>query len=212
MAYFPLFVNLKDKNVLVIGGSEAAFAEVSRFLAFNANIILLADDFCDDLVTIIAAYAKHFHIVEKTPSLEAVKSIEKVPTLVISTVQDSELNSEIYEYFQGRNILVQDSSNASRCDFIFPAIIKRGDVVCGISSSGKSPHVSQFLKQLIECSIPENINDINEHMSALRHIVSSAVSEPEKRRKAMQTIFMRLIEDDNMTSDADIEAILSEIG
>ena len=211
MAYFPLFVNLKNKDVLVIGGGEVAFTEVSRFLSFEANIILLADDFCDDLVTIIAAYAKRFHIVEQTPSIEAVKSIERTPTLVISTIQDSETNEKIYAHFQNQHVLVQDATSSSRCDFIFPAIIKRGDVVCGISSSGKSPHVSQFLKNLIECSIPENINDINEHMGSLRRTVSEAISDPEKRKQAMQAIFMRLLEDDNMTSEVEIEAILSEI-
>ena len=178
-------------------------------MAFDANIILLADDFCDNLVTIIAAYAKHFHIVEKTPSLEAVKSIDRIPTLVISTIQDAKINAPIYEYFQAHHILMQDATSSARCDFIFPAIIKRGDVVCGISSSGKSPHVSQFLKNLLECSIPENINDINEHMGSLRHTVSEAIADPTKRKQAMQAIFMRLMEDDNMTSDADIEAILN---
>ena len=210
MAYFPLFVNLQHKEVLILGGGSVAFQEISQFLTFEAKIVLLADQIDQNLQILIKAYEDRVGFVRKKPSIEAISSLNCTPTLVIVTENDAKLNAEIYAYYQNKNVLVQDISSRQRCDFIFPAIIKRGDVVCGISSSGKSPHVSQFLKSLIESSLPQNISDINEHMEEIRRAVRQSISDPSKRSRTLQTIVLRLIEDDNQTSDAEIDGIIAE--
>ncbi|MCR5620510.1 MAG: bifunctional precorrin-2 dehydrogenase/sirohydrochlorin ferrochelatase, partial [Treponema sp.] len=148
MAYFPLFVNLKHKEVLVIGGGNVAFQEMATFLTFEPKITLVAEEVEQNLEVLIGAYSSQVQYVRGKPSLELIQSLDCNPTLVIVTLDDVALNAEIYEYYREKNVLVEDISSRSRCDFIFPAIIKRGDVVCGISSSGKSPHVSQFIKTL----------------------------------------------------------------
>mgnify|MGYP002860139661 CR=1 FL=1 len=210
MAYFPLFVNLQHKEVLIIGGGSVAFQEISQFLTFDAKITLLAQEIDQNLQVLIKAYEARIYYVNEKPSIDSLSNLKCNPTLVIVTENDAKLNAEIYTYYQNKNVLVQDISSRSRCDFIFPAIIKRGDVVCGISSSGKSPHVSQFLKSLIESSLPQNISDINEHMEEIRRAVRQSISDPSKRSKTLQTIFLRLIEDDNQTSDAEIDGIIAE--
>lgn len=210
MAYFPLFVNLQHKEVLIIGGGSVAFQEISQFLTFDAKITLLAQEIDQNLQVLIKAYEARIDYVNEKPSIDSLSNLKCNPTLVIVTENDAKLNAEIYTYYQNKNVLVQDISSRSRCDFIFPAIIKRGDVVCGISSSGKSPHVSQFLKSLIESSLPQNISDINEHMEEIRRAVRQSISDPSKRSKTLQTIFLRLIEDDNQTSDAEIDGIIAE--
>ena len=83
-------------------------------------------------------------------------------------------------------------------------------MVCGISSSGKSPHVSQFIKTLIESSLPQNISEIYEHMEEIRKAVRQSISDPAKRSRTLQTIFLRLIDDDNQTFDAEIDGIIAE--
>ncbi len=210
MAYFPLFVNLKHKEILVIGGGSVAFQEISTFLTFEPKITLLAQEVSSQMQVLLQAYSQRIDFVQKELSIQAVQELTCNPTLVIVTTDDIKLNTEIYAYFQDRNVLVMDISSRSRCDFIFPAIIKRGDVVCGISSSGKSPHVSQFIKTLIESSLPQNISEINEHMEEIRKAVRQSISDPAKRSRTLQTIFLRLIDDDNQTSDAEIDGIIAE--
>ncbi|HAK68625.1 MAG TPA: hypothetical protein DEO40_05800 [Treponema sp.] len=210
MAYFPLFLNLKHKEVLVIGGGETAFQEASRFIAFEASLVIVAESTDQNLSLLMKAYPSQVRLEQKKPTLENIQSIKCSPTLVICTLGDTALNTEIYSYFENRNVLVEDFTSTARCDFIFPAIVKRGDVVCGVSSSGKSPHVSQFIKSLLESSIPENISEINEHMNEIRKAVKQSISDPAKRSKALQAIFTRLIEDDNQTPDYEIDGIIGE--
>ncbi|MBQ9538467.1 MAG: bifunctional precorrin-2 dehydrogenase/sirohydrochlorin ferrochelatase [Treponema sp.] len=210
MAYFPLFVNLKHKEVLVLGGGSVAFQEMATFLTFEPKITLVAESVEQNLEVLIGAYSSQVRYVQEKPSLELIQSLDCNPTLVVVTLDDLALNAAIYEYYKGKNVLVEDISSRSRCDFIFPAIIKRGDVVCGISSSGKSPHVSQFIKTLIEGALPQNISEINEHMEEIRRAVRQSISDPSKRSRTLQAIFMRLIEDDNQTSDAEIDGIIAD--
>ncbi len=210
MAYFPLFVNLKHKEVLVIGGGNVAFQEISTFFAFEPKITLVAGQVVQSLEVLLGAYPAQIEYIHENPTLELIKSLNCNPTLVVLADNDPALNAELYNYYQDKNALVEDLSSRARCDFIFPAIIKRGDVVCGISSSGKNPLVSQFIKSLIESSLPQNISQINEHMEEIKRAVKQSVTDPAKRSKTLQTIFMRLIEDDNQTSDAEIDGIIAD--
>lgn len=210
MAYFPLFVNLSNKQVLVIGGGDVSFRQISTFLAFEADIILLADTMIPELETLVSAYDFKITHVKETPSVQILETLDCNPTLVIAATQDPTLNAGIYDFYAHKNVLVENISNRAKCDFIFPAIIKRGDVVCGISSSGKSPLVSQFIKGLVESSMPENISGINEHMDEIYKAVHQSVSDPAKRAQTLRTIFTRLIEDDNMTPDNEIDGIIGE--
>ncbi|MCR5763076.1 MAG: bifunctional precorrin-2 dehydrogenase/sirohydrochlorin ferrochelatase [Treponema sp.] len=210
MAYFPLYVNLSGKQVLIIGGGDVSFRQISTFLAFEADIVLLADTLIPELETLASAYNFKIHHINEKPSIETIEKLDCSPTLVIAATQDPALNGSIYDFYAGKNVLVENISNRAKCDFIFPAIIKRGDVVCSISSSGKSPLVSQFIKGLVESSMPENISDINEHMDEIYKAVHQSISDPSKRAQTMRTIFTRLIEDDNMTTDNEIDGIIGE--
>ncbi len=210
MAYFPLFVNLSNKQVLIVGGGEVSFRQISTFLAFEADIVLIADTLIPELETIVSAYDFKITHIKEQPSISVLENLDCTPTLVIAATQNATLNASIYEFYAKRNILVENISNRAKCDFIFPAIIKRGDVVCGISSSGKSPLVSQFIKGLVESSMPENISDINDHMDEIYKAVHQSVSDPAKRTQTMRAIFTRLIEDDNMTPDNEIDGIIGE--
>ena len=201
MAYFPLFVNLRSKEVLVLGGGETALQEASRFVAFEAVVTVLTEKPDQNLLLLKNAYPKNIRLVSKKLNLDTVIHLDCKPLLVICTVNDNAFNNEVYKYYSVRNVLVEDFSNSSRCDFIFPAIVKKGDVVCGISSSGKS---------LLESSLPENISDINEHMNEIRRTVKQSISDPTKRSAAMQAIFTRLLEDDNQTPDYEIDGIIAE--
>ena len=82
MAYFPLFLNLRNKQVLIIGESEAAFQELSRFLAFEANVTILTESVEQNLLLMSQAYPDQVRVVEKEISMEKTthrkKRIEKL--------------------------------------------------------------------------------------------------------------------------------------
>ena len=83
------------------------------------------------------------------------------------------------------------------CTFIFPAIIKENDLVCAVSSAGKSPYVAQYVKGLIQECLPPQIVMINDQMGEYRESVKNKISDVVKRREALKNKLDSLIEDLN---------------
>ena len=96
MAYFPLFVNLKNKEVLVIGGGNVAFQEMATFLTFEPKITLVAEEIEQNLEVLIGAYSSQVQYVQAKPTLELIQSLDCSPTLAIVTLDDPALNAEIF--------------------------------------------------------------------------------------------------------------------
>ncbi len=210
VAYFPLFANLDNKEILVVGGGDISYQQISTFLIFGAKIYLLANDITPHMKVLADAYSQKVTVVQKEPSVAAIQELNCNPTLVVAATNNASLNAEIYSFYENKNVLVENISKRAKCDFIFPAILKRGDVVCGISSSGKSPLVSHFIKRLLESSLPDSISEINDHMDEINRAVKQSVSDPSKRSQVLQAIFARLLEDDNQTPDYEIDGIIGE--
>ena len=214
MAFFPLFVNLKDKEVLIVGTGGTAFRSAKTLIPYGASIIVAGEQLGGPFRQLMEANGERCTFLEAPLSKESIGELlsdpSLLPTLVVAASDNAALNKAVYDYYTARHVLVADVSNRSQCDFLFPTVIRRGDVVCGISSSGKSPHVSEFLRNLIESIFPEAISDINDHMDEIYQALKQATTTPEKRNETMARIFSRLIEDENQTPDYEIDAMIGE--
>ncbi len=214
MAFFPLFVNFKDKEVLIVGSGGTAFRSAKTLLPYEASILVAGASFSDSFKELINSNSERCTFLEMEISENSVQEILNDPSikpcLVVAATENPDLNKQIHDFYSDRHILVADVTNRSKCDFLFPTVIRRGDVVCGISSSGKSPLVSEFLRNLIESIFPEAISDINDHMDEIYQALKQASTSPEKRNETLNRIFSRLIEDENQTPDYEIDAMIGE--
>ncbi|MCH5295404.1 MAG: bifunctional precorrin-2 dehydrogenase/sirohydrochlorin ferrochelatase [Treponema sp.] len=211
MAFFPLFIDLKNKPVLVIGGAEALAYQIETLISFDAKITVVSQNVSDALKK-IADEKGNITFRDEPVSEQNVGALGTDWVLVITASPSQELNAAVYEFFHELHIPVEDMSDVHRCDFIFPAVIKNGDVVCGISSSGKSAHVAHFVKELVSSSVPENIGAINDRMEEIREIIKLSLPDANKRNEALKIIFDRIISDDNQISDSDIDDIMAQFG
>lgn len=72
------------------------------------------------------------------------------------------------------------------CSFIFPAIVKYKDVVCAVSSGGKSPYITQYIKALLNKVLPEGIGEINDRMGEYRKHAKSEIADVTERRRFLR--------------------------
>ena len=93
------------------------------------------------------------------------------------------------------------------CTFIFPAIIKEKDVVCSVSSGGKSPYVAQYVKSLIRRSLPCGIGEINDKMGDFRSYAKQEIKEAAARRAFLRKKFDELINGENPGSTAFVPSV-----
>jgi len=162
LAYFPAFLKLDNRKVLLVGGGYIAGEKLEKLLDFTSDITVVAPQICNDVQKMINARQLTFHHRPYEPSdLEGV-------FMVIVAVDDLQLQKEIYESCQSRHILCNSVDSVDYCDFIFPSYTRKGDLTVAFSTSGVSPSVAKYLRRAMERAIPDSIADFLEEMKALR--------------------------------------------
>ena len=182
MAYFPLFVDLKDKNILVIGGGKVAFRKVLKLIPFEAKIIIVSPEICIELEKLL----EDQNLIYKKKKVE-IDDIKK-SFIVISATNDRNINNLIAATCKENNIFVNSVDDIENCSFIFPALIKKDAFTAGFTTSGKVPDVAAYLKNLTEQTIPENIEQVIENLGLLRQELKSQISEQAVRAKIIHSL------------------------
>ena len=212
MAFFPLFVNLQDKEVLVVGADQPLSYQLSTLKMFGAHITIIAPSVNEEITQLAKDSGGQIELKIQDISPSDVYSIDIKPLVVIAASSNLELNATVYEYYHEQNIAVEDLSDLERCDFLFPAVVKKEDVVCAVSSGGKSSHVAHFVKGVVEGAVPENIGAINARMEEMREIVKLSIPDAAKRSEALRSVFNKLLEDDNQTEDSELDMLIAQFG
>lgn len=176
MAYFPLFIDLDGADVLLVGGGSTAHRKMETLLEFGAKVTVVSPKFTGDFAaaqTVEAPFRPEF-------------LADRSYALVIAATDSGAVNHEVCEAAKARNIPVNSVDDRENCTFFFPAILKDGDVVVGISSGGKSPLVVQAMKERIRSVFPKGIGKINEQMSAerakIREKIPGTTANDQKKR------------------------------
>ncbi len=162
MGYFPAFIKLDNKKILIVGGGYIAYEKLDHLLDFTMDISVIAVDFSDEMMNRIKKENLAF---EKR---EYVKGDIKDFAVVIVAVDDIPLQAEIFEESKEYNCLCNSVDSVDYCDFIFPAYIKKDDLTIAISTSGASPAMAKHLKVYLKNLIPDSISDFLQEMKGLR--------------------------------------------
>ena len=141
MAYFPMFVQLKNKKCLVIGGGRIALRKIEVLKDFEADVTVIAPE----MITQIRQIDKIRRIF-RTFMEEDFKDAD----LVVAATDDQKINSEISQICRQQKIPVNAVDQKEDCSFIFPSYVKEGEVVAAFSSGGQSPLITQYLKEKIK--------------------------------------------------------------
>jgi siroheme synthase-like protein len=151
VAHFPLFINLDGLPCAVIGGGSVAVRKIQTLLDFGAKVTAIASEASDLLEALALEDAVTLH---KRPysGPEDIRGMR----LVIAATNDKETNHRVSADAQALDIPVNVADDPSACTFFFPAIVRRGDLVTGLSSSGHCPRFTARLKEDLEEQWPED--------------------------------------------------------
>lgn len=185
MAYFPIFIDIKDKTCLVIGGGRIATRKIKTLLSYEAKIKVIAPQICDE----IKQYASENTNLELAERKFVYEDCHDA-FLVIGATNDIKLNKNIYNYCNQHHILVNIINGKDFCTFLFPSTIKRRDISIGITTSGKSPALAKAIRRQIEETFPSHYGELNDILGWAREQVIEQIGEEKKRRG----IFSHLIE------------------
>ncbi|MFC2073749.1 bifunctional precorrin-2 dehydrogenase/sirohydrochlorin ferrochelatase [Campylobacterota bacterium] len=162
MAYFPAFVKLNDKKILIIGGGYIAHEKLQHLLDFSSDIHVVAQGYSQEMLHLI-----HEHSLSYQEKSYTAGDIEGFDVIIIA-VDDLSLQAEIFEESRNFRCLCNAVDSVEYCDFIFPSYIKKGDLTIAISTSGASPALAKQLRIHLQKLIPESITGFLMEMKALR--------------------------------------------
>ncbi|MEG0806679.1 MAG: bifunctional precorrin-2 dehydrogenase/sirohydrochlorin ferrochelatase [Lachnospiraceae bacterium] len=186
MSYFPLYVELNGKKCAVIGGGAVAFRKVRTLMDYGAFVEITAPRLEPELERFVEENKGNISVNRREYKDQDLNGA----FLVIAATNDEVVNRQIGISCHERKIAVNVVDDQKTCDFFFPALIKRGEVVVGISTGGKSPTLSRQLKEQIDGVLPEHLGEVAEDMIEYRDYVSSKV----KSRKNRKLVFEKMLE------------------
>ena len=186
MAYFPLMVDLKDKRILIIGGGETAARKAELMQDFGAEVTVIARNF-------LCSFPKEAELIEKSFEKEDILSRAPELFLIIAATDERTVNEEIAGLSRELRIPVNVVDDEPLCSFTFPAVIREDDVVVSVSSGGKSPLVTQYVKKRIKEILPPDIGYINEEMGRLRKKTRETVADQKERREVYKEALSNLL-------------------
>jgi siroheme synthase-like protein len=186
MSYFPFFVDLEGKSCLVVGGGSVAFRKVCSLLEFGATINVVALKFCEKLINLYenTEYKDRLNLKQREYNK---KDFEGV-LFVIAATDDAEVNHRIAQICNERNILVNAVDQKEDCSFYFPSLVKKDDLVVGVSSAGKSPVLAKDIRKTVQRAIPDYYGELNDQLGSIREDVFKTFSTEKERKQCFESI------------------------
>jgi len=142
--YFPLFLDISDKDILFVGGGQIAARRIQALAPFTQQVTIVAPE-ADGSILRLTEEGEVSWIVREFESADL-----EGRDLVFAATDDAELNAEIAGLCRRRGIAVNVASDKSLCDFYFPGIVRQGGTVIGITASGTDHAKARTIRERIQ--------------------------------------------------------------
>jgi anthranilate phosphoribosyltransferase len=204
--YYPVYLNLVNRRCVVIGGDHHAEEKVNGLLNACAAVTLITPKLNEELEALVqAGQIKAVRREYRSGDLEDA-------FLVISATMDMDINAQVWEEASRRNILLNAMDDVPHCNFIAPSIVRQGDLVVSISTSGAAPALAVRLRQRLSEELGPEYGRFLELVWPLREELPRLYPEFQQRRAIWyQLVDADIIELLRQDDEAGAQARLREI-
>ena len=175
MEFLPLFHNLKDRWVLLVGGGEVALRKARLLAQAGARLKVVAPEVLPELVSLASAKGTVQYGVYQQALLNDV-------CLVIAATDDEALNEQVSLDAKARHLPVNVVDAPALCTVIFPAIVDRSPLLIAVSSGGQAPVLARLMRARLETMIPAAFGELAKLAERFRSIVKKALPNIQARR------------------------------
>jgi uroporphyrin-III C-methyltransferase / precorrin-2 dehydrogenase / sirohydrochlorin ferrochelatase len=182
MHFLPVFLNIENRNCLVVGGGDIAARKVDLLLKAKARVQLAARKLNPEIQERVDQGQIDF------VGEEYYESLLNDCVLVIAATDNESLNSHISEQARQRNLPVNVVDNPPLCTFIMPSVIDRYPVQIAISTGGASPVLARLLRARLETMIPSSFGRLATLMRNVRAKVRAQIPDMRKRRRFWEDV------------------------
>jgi len=187
MEHLPIFINIKQKPTLVVGGGDIALRKINLLLKAQAKVDCLSPLFCEDINSLF----KEGHITLINKSFE--QTDIKDYSVIIAATDDSSVNSSISSIAHDKRIPVNVVDSPDLSSFIMPSIVDRSPVIIAVSSAGKAPVLARIIRAKLETVIPSAYGILAEIAGDYRQKAKDRFSKIKDRRAFWEATFSGVI-------------------
>lgn len=174
--YYPVYIQLHEQPCVVIGGGKIAEGKVEGLLAAGARVAVISPDLTPRLYQLteqgqISYVSRTYQPGDLTGAF-----------LVISATDQTEINHQVWEEASANRQLVNVVDDTPHCNFIAPAILRKGDLTIAISTAGKAPALAVRLKEQFQKEIGPEYERFLELAGQLREPLAHHIPDFETRK------------------------------
>lgn len=197
-AGFPLYIDMTGRKIVVIGGGAVARRKVRTLMQFDAQICVISSELDDELVNL---EEEGRIICQRRQFLPESMAELNHAFMVICATSDRQLNEAVAVYCREQQIWVDCADSAELSSCLFPSVVKRDDIVIGISTSGGVPALAKHLRQRIEQTVPEWYGILARQMRAAR----DRLKQSDMPMQAKRDYLRHMIEEAERSQSSAIE-------
>jgi len=184
--YYPIMVDINNKECLVIGGGEVAERKIFSLWEYGAKVTVISPKVTEKLYKLFQE--RKISLIQRIYKEGDMKDYY----LVYVATNDPRVNASCFQEAEREEILINVVDQPKLCRFIVPAVIRKGDLTVAVSTNGKSPMLSRKIKEDIEALLDDVSEEYLDALGELRNIVMEEVKDINKRK----TIFEKIVYSD----------------
>ncbi|MCB0973195.1 MAG: bifunctional precorrin-2 dehydrogenase/sirohydrochlorin ferrochelatase [Actinobacteria bacterium] len=144
---FPVDLRLDGRRVVVVGAGPIATRKIRQLLERNADIVVVAPGATDTVTSLAASGTITWH------RRHAVESDFEAAWLIVTATGDPEIDAWVFAYGEANQIWVNSADDPANCSVTLLSILRRGDLVVAVGSSGRAPAVATWVRTQIGARI-----------------------------------------------------------
>ena len=187
MDHLPIFINIRKKPCVVIGGGDIALRKINILLKAQAKVDCLSPSFSRDIKNL--SKDGHITLINKSFDQTDIKDY----SIIIAATDDKSVNSLISSIAQDKKIPVNVVDSPELSSFIMPSIVDRSPLIIAVSSSGKAPVLSRIIRAKLETVIPSAYGILADIAGEYRQKVKDRFSTIKDRRAFWEAVFSGVI-------------------
>jgi len=162
MGYYPIFLQVARKAVLLVGGGHVALEKIGKLVDAGADVTVVAPERIPEVQAFVD---------DGRAQLRA-RSFEDGDTagfeLVMVATDDGEVNRRVAAEARAAGILVNAADDAANCDFILPSLVRRGEIALAASTGGSSPAMARWLRERLEEFLSDEVVALGDLLADVR--------------------------------------------
>jgi precorrin-2 dehydrogenase/sirohydrochlorin ferrochelatase len=186
---FPLFLRIEGRRCLLVGAGVIASQKIDGLLLSGAHVHVVAP-IAGEAIRKLVDEGRVCWLQREFRSSDLAGA-----ALVIAATGDPSINEIVSREARRRGVLCNAVDEPERCDFYYPAVVRRGDLQIAISTAGHSPALAQRIRRELELQFDSEYGGWLSWLGSVRTLLFRRQLDPARRRNALHRIASREVYD-----------------